>query len=126
MTTWLFAICRGVASGRRRRAHVRNEVTDDEALDRVVDIRADAGARLEHSMRLELLERALDAMEATQREVFVLFELEGMNGDEVAEAVGAPLGTVYSRLRLARERFRAFLQRVEARGSVAQRVEATR
>jgi RNA polymerase sigma-70 factor (ECF subfamily) len=38
--------------------------------------------------------------------VFTLFELEGMTGDDVAEVLGIPLGTAYSRLRLARESFR--------------------
>lgn len=41
-----------------------------------------------------------------QRAVFTLFELEGMTGDDVAEVLGIPLGTAYSRLRLARESFR--------------------
>ena len=44
-------------------------------------------------------------MSMEQRAVFVLFELEGMSTAEVAEAVGCPLGTVYSRLRLGRLAF---------------------
>lgn len=40
-----------------------------------------------------------------QREVFVLTEFEDMSAPEIAALVGAPLPTVYSRLRLARARF---------------------
>ena len=42
-----------------------------------------------------------------QRAVFCLFELEGMTGEEIAEAIEIPLGTAYSRLRLARAAFGA-------------------
>ena len=41
-----------------------------------------------------------------QREVFVLYELEDMEGIEIAEVLDIPLNTVWSRLRLARTRFR--------------------
>jgi RNA polymerase sigma-70 factor (ECF subfamily) len=36
----------------------------------------------------------------------MLFEIEKLTGDEIAEALEIPLGTVYSRLRLARKAFR--------------------
>lgn len=45
---------------------------------------------------------------------FVLFELEGMSGIDIAELVDIPIGTVHSRLRLAREGFRRAVARVNA------------
>jgi RNA polymerase sigma-70 factor, ECF subfamily len=48
----------------------------------------------------------LDAMPIELRAVFVLFELEGMTSPEIAAISGLPPGTVASRLRRARERFR--------------------
>jgi RNA polymerase sigma-70 factor (ECF subfamily) len=47
----------------------------------------------------------LDGLEENKREVFVLAELEQMTLAEVSEAIGAPLQTVYSRLRTARDEF---------------------
>jgi len=41
--------------------------------------------------------------------VFELVDVEGLRGPEVAELLGANLNVVYSRLRLARRRFEAFL-----------------
>ncbi len=41
-----------------------------------------------------------------QREVFVLYELEELEGTEIAEVLGIPVNTVWSRLRLARNAFR--------------------
>jgi len=61
-------------------------------------------------------ERAqLDAVLATlseeRREVFVLYELEGLTGAEIAEHLGVPAGTVASRLRRARADFEAAVAR---------------
>lgn len=54
----------------------------------------------------EQLDRMLAEMPIELRAVFVLFELEGLTSPEIAELSGLPLGTVASRLRRARERFR--------------------
>lgn len=72
-------------------------------------------AKVEHNRRLAVLEGILDGLESKQRTVFILFEIETMTGEEIAEALSIPLGTVYSRLRLARAQFRRALLRWEAK-----------
>jgi RNA polymerase sigma-70 factor (ECF subfamily) len=114
VTTWLFSICLHAARDRRRRAHFRHELAEDSLDDRLVDYHADAHSLLERRDDLELFEAALGAMDLEQRAVFTLFELEGVRGPELAETLEVPLGTAYSRLRLAREAFR----RAVARGLV--------
>lgn len=57
----------------------------------------------------EIMDRLLDRMDQEQREVFVLFELEGLRGSEIATITGARLNTVHSRLRLARKRFQTLV-----------------
>ncbi|MEM6994523.1 MAG: sigma factor-like helix-turn-helix DNA-binding protein, partial [Myxococcota bacterium] len=44
----------------------------------------------------------LDGMDEDQREVLVLAQVHGLSGPEIAEGLGIPLNTTYSRLRLAR------------------------
>jgi len=61
------------------------------------------------------LEELLLAMPLELRTVLVLFELEQMTKTEVAELLGLPVGTAVSRLRRAREEFRAQLKRRNAR-----------
>lgn len=112
ITTWLFRICYRVARDRRRKAHVRHEVVDTPAAEARPDSnnhRADDA--LERQQDLQLLDLALGALDLEQRAVFTLFELEEMTGDEIAETLAIPLGTVYSRLRLARASFRKALRR---------------
>jgi RNA polymerase sigma-70 factor (ECF subfamily) len=62
---------------------------------------------------LELLDRVLAQLDDGLVEVFVLFDIEGMSGPELARALGIPEGTVASRVRRAREAFRAAAQRLE-------------
>ena len=62
---------------------------------------------------LELADRALGRLEPDLVTVFVLFELEGIPMREIAEIAEIPLGTVASRLRRARQAFRAEVARLE-------------
>lgn len=112
--TWLFTICRSVARDRRQRAHVRREVPRSDALHDDVDQRADASARLEHNDRLSLLEDVLAQLEPDLRDVFVLFEIEDLTGEEISQALSIPPGTAYSRLQLARKAFKKAVARIEA------------
>jgi RNA polymerase sigma-70 factor (ECF subfamily) len=112
VTTWLFGICLRVARDRQRLAHVRREVLDDES---AATGRGDAVDDIERREALGQLEKALNDMEFDQRVIFAMFELEGMTGEEIAGVVQVPLGTVYSRLRLARESFRRSASRLQAR-----------
>ena len=45
--------------------------------------------------------------------MFVLYEIEGLTSPEIAQLLEIPLGSVASRLRRAREQFRAAAARVE-------------
>jgi RNA polymerase sigma-70 factor (ECF subfamily) len=62
-----------------------------------------------------VLEELLLAMPLDLRTVLILFELEQLTKTEVAELLGLPVGTAVSRLRRAREEFRAQLKRRNAR-----------
>lgn len=121
LSTWLYGICLRVAHARRRRAHARHEVGEDEAggLEGVAAPSQERAA--EDGERRALLEEALDVLPIEQRAVFTLFELDGMTCQEIAVLVDIPLGTVHSRLRLAREAFRRAAARIQARSATARR-----
>jgi RNA polymerase sigma-70 factor, ECF subfamily len=112
LTTWLYGICFRVAS-ERRRAVPRPPLGEQEAAS-FIGRQADPGAIAERNEGLAVLERVLDRLPDEQRAVFCLFELEGMTGEEIAEALEIPLGTAYSRLRLARAAFSAAIADLKA------------
>jgi len=115
VTTWLYRICFRVANDRRRRAHVRREVPGEAAFASLADPRSGPDERTTRTDDLALLDAGLQEMDLDQRAVFTLFEFEEMTGQEIAETLEIPLGTVYSRLRLARESFRRGVKRQAAR-----------
>lgn len=115
MTTWLFGIAMRVARDRKRLAHNRRRSDDDSPLEEAADESVDVAADAERRQGLRLLESLLDALSLEQRAVFTLFELDGMAGDAIAELLDIPIGTVHSRLRLAREAFERNLKRLQAR-----------
>jgi RNA polymerase sigma-70 factor (ECF subfamily) len=113
---WLYAICVRVASHFRRRAYVRRELPV-EAVAEQADARASASPEEEVSARQARarLEALLDQMEIGRRAVLVMFEIDRMSCDEIAGAIGVPIGTVYSRLHAARKELQRLLARQNAR-----------
>jgi RNA polymerase sigma-70 factor (ECF subfamily) len=117
LRTWLYAIALRIARKCRdqtRRAPTSLDTEPDHRPELVLDASSE-GAALQHE-RLALARSALEALTDEQREVFVLARVEQMSAPEIAEIVGVPLNTVYSRLRAARLAFEAEVARLQ--GSV--------
>lgn len=115
MSTWIFGICYRVASDRRKTSRVVQLASNDEFLTDAPDERVDVAAEAERRQGLEKLDALLDEMPLEQRAVFTLFELDRMTGEDIAQLLEIPLGTVYSRLRLARDSFHRAAARLQAR-----------
>lgn len=109
MRPWLFGIAYRVAAAQRRLARVRREVPSED-LERP-DHAAGADEQLDQRRRERLVQEALGALDLERRAVFVMHDIDGHPMPEIAEVLGIPLNTGYSRLRLAREAFAARIKR---------------
>lgn len=98
-----------------KRAARRHAETPLETLDSPASLALSPEELHELNSARPLLQQILDAMPLEQRAVFVLFELEELTMAEIAMLVGAPLGTVATRLRSAREEFARGSARFAAR-----------
>jgi RNA polymerase sigma-70 factor (ECF subfamily) len=90
---WLFAFVV------RRAANYRRKATESLEDAETAAEASDFGER-------DLVLRALLRLPFDQRVAFLMHDLDGWSVPEIANTVGAPENTVYSRIRLAREAFR--------------------
>jgi RNA polymerase sigma-70 factor, ECF subfamily len=112
LRTWLYAICLRVASDHRRRAYVvRERATDSPPIDTGERSGAEPDTSVESRAFVQHL---LGELDEDKRTVLVLYEIEGLTMREVAEVVGCPLQTAYSRLHAAREILQGAVERIEA------------
>ncbi|MEM9191933.1 MAG: sigma-70 family RNA polymerase sigma factor [Myxococcota bacterium] len=111
--TWLFRITQRVASDYRRRR--RRKPTEQLVVETVATERDGPAEQAQKRRQAEVLHAILESMDDNKRTVFILSELEQMRGPEIAEALGVPTDTVYSRLRAARSVFEKALARHRAR-----------
>src|SRR5205807_2938719 len=99
---------------RRELSIARGRVDADE--DHLLD-RADPAVRpdeaVDQQRTLRVLGHVLESMPIERRAAFVLYEIEGITMAEIASLLQIPMGTVASRLRLAREDFRAAVARLD-------------
>jgi len=113
---FLFATARGVAANTRRAlARRREDAADTTALTLAADAAPNPEQALDAAQGKKLLEQVLDALPEDLRTVFVLFELEGLTTQAIAELIDVPVGTAASRLRRAREEFQLTVTRMQLR-----------
>lgn len=113
---FLFGIAIRMASRARRSQQTRNARTADAV--EVDECRSTEPAGEEALARKEarvMLDQILSEMTPDLRTAFILFELEEMTMVEIAALTDAPLGTVASRLRRAREQFQHAAKARQAR-----------
>ncbi|MGC4087014.1 MAG: sigma-70 family RNA polymerase sigma factor [Polyangiaceae bacterium] len=107
--SWIYGICVRVAAAWRRKPHrVRERLLDEDVHE------TSSGSQdeeLEQRRAREKLVSVLERLDEDKRNVFVLYELEELTMPQVAEALGCPLTTAYSRLHAARKTVRAAFAR---------------
>jgi len=106
LRSWLYGIALRVASDYRRSAYVRRERATSEPLEPSGTGPA-AGSALEPAEARPTLLALLATLDDDRRAVLVLYEIEGFPMREVAEIVGCPMQTAYSRLYSARDALKA-------------------
>ena len=113
-STWIYTIARNAAVDNARRARHRAHASLEDSHNpdsmKLGDRIANDGPGPDRSAIAERLRgelaAAIETLPSEQREVFLLREYHGMPFQEIAEVVGAKVGTVKSRMRYALEALR--------------------
>ena len=112
---WLFGIAVRTAARALDRSWRRRELSLGPGAIEAAAAPAPSGSADDDARALLL--QALASLELEQRTVCILHDLDGQAAPEIAAALGIPLNTVYSRLRVARERLAAEVHRLNDSGS---------
>ncbi|MBA2480301.1 MAG: sigma-70 family RNA polymerase sigma factor [Planctomycetes bacterium] len=104
--TWLYRLARNRAIDLLERK--RPTATANEHLDQAGSTASPLEEVAGEDMR-QHVQRALARLPTATRELLLLREFDGLDYDEIATALGVPLGTVKSRLNRARADLRALL-----------------
>jgi len=113
MKPWLFAILRNVCRAEyARRASAPSPVLDDtpEAAEQTPlwhEEQQTPEAEMIRERDASAIRRIIDTLAEPFKETFVLREINNLSYREIADAVGAPVGTVMSRLARARAMLRS-------------------
>lgn len=118
ITTWLFRITHNVVRHRRRKERLRRFFSlqgpgVDDAAARLPSMRP---TPIEEMLRREAAQtvyQVLDTMSEKYRTVFILFEMEGLSGEEIATLTGQRLATTWVWLHRARAQFMDGLARIQ-------------
>lgn len=110
---WLFAFAVRVASEYRRLSRNRHEVLGEELSAAAQGEGPEEDAERNRKRRLVIA--ALDHLDMDKRAVLILHDLDGCSVPDIAEALGIPEGTAYSRLRVARTQFADAARRLQPR-----------
>lgn len=121
LRTWLYRVTQSIVSQRRRRERrsggwgAAHSVSLDDIQDHVESGDPSAHELSERRQANARIYQVLDRMNEGYRTLLILFEMEELSGEEIAELTGLKLATVWVRLHRARKQFAQELAALEER-----------
>jgi RNA polymerase sigma-70 factor (ECF subfamily) len=117
LTTWLYRITQNIATTRRRRERLRRWLRG-LPVDYADDLATPRPSAVEEMERREAaieVYAALDRLDEKYRSAVILFEMEGLSGEEIAALTGRRLSTVWIHLHRGRQKFRHHYEKLQER-----------
>lgn len=109
LRAWIFRIALNTGRDLRGAAWRRRRVPLEQDGAMLVSHEPRTGTELEQADQIERLRRAVADLRPEEQEVFLMRQNGDLTYDEIARAVGIPLNTVKTRMRLALSKLRVVL-----------------
>jgi RNA polymerase sigma-70 factor (ECF subfamily) len=111
VAAWLYQITRHRVRDCRRLRWTRL-LLGSSAPDELVSSATGPDRELESQQEVVLIFRLVAKLPEAQRVAFVLFEIDGYSGEEIARLQEVPINTVWARVKTAREKLGAHIERL--------------
>ena len=120
---WLYRITQRTVRDYRRRAWYRRFLAKQHVDGRTeresTAPEPDPSQMLERREAERLLVQILEKMSESRRTAFILFEIEGYTGEEIANLEDVPINTVWTRLHHARKEFYMLIEKARTQGRLS-------
>jgi RNA polymerase sigma-70 factor (ECF subfamily) len=113
--SWVFAIARSVCSRRHRGQKNKPHQPEEKLLTLAAPV-SDPESQVLFTEQAQLVQRGLDVLPPEQKEILWLRDVEGLSGQETADALGLSLEATKSRLHRARSALRQIVSESLAEG----------
>lgn len=113
---WLYQITRHRVRDFRRLQWFRLFLSSSPADESLVSFARGPETELDGKQQEAILAGLLSKLPEAQRAAFVLFEIDGYSGEEIARLEGVPINTVWARIHKARTKLAANVTRLRKHG----------
>lgn len=115
ITTWLFRITQNQVRHQRRKLRFRQFLsgTATDVIGQTASTKPTPIEVLEQRQANATIYRVLDGMSDKYRTAFILFEIEQVSGEEIANLMGQKVSTIWVWLHRARAQFTAGFEKLE-------------
>jgi RNA polymerase sigma-70 factor (ECF subfamily) len=114
---FLFRITERTVRDHRRSTWIRRLFRNPSPLSELTAPQVDGADAMVDRDRRKVLDRILAQMSEKRRTTFVLFEIEGYSGEEIAQIQSLPVDTVWTRLHHARKDFMRLVAKLSLGGA---------
>jgi RNA polymerase sigma-70 factor (ECF subfamily) len=116
LSAWLYRVTANVVRNRRRKNQARDLIQEALSFGATGDGGQTPAQTVERKQTHALVYEILDQMKDKYRTVIIMFELEGMSGEEIAKTLDVKLSTLWVWLHRARQDFLVRLKKAQEKG----------
>jgi len=101
LKSWISTIAKNVSKDYLKSSYrktLQNSTSDDVVIASIKDNKVTPAGKFEAKLRQKTIIKAIENLKPTFKQVIIMYEINGLSYEEIAQKLNCPLGTVKSRL----------------------------